>query len=135
MTLQEALAKVIPTVRNNIRDNLSGKGNRQLKRNYKLDTPYLKQNPRYWKYPYPRTRALLNSIKVVQLRNTIVIKAKDYGLFLETGTKRNGKLAIRPPRPWFSDAIKAKNVQDQIEKELGNAFADDIMASLQIGLR
>lgn len=124
MTLQEAIAKVIPLVKKNIIANLDGTNNKQLKRTQTLKTDYLRRNPSYWKYPYPKTRTLLNSIKVVQLRNTIVVKSKAYGLYLETGTKY-----IKPKRPWFRDAF-TKTVKQDLTKELKKAFTTQIVAGL-----
>lgn len=124
MTLQEAIAKVIPAVRKNIKANLDGTNNRQLKRTRALKTPYLKANPSYWKYPYPKTRTLLNSVKVVQLKNTIVVKSAEYGLYLETGTKN-----IKPPRPWFKDAF-TKAIKKDLAKELSKAFISEIKTGL-----
>jgi hypothetical protein len=124
MTLKEAIAKVVPAVRKNIIANLNGTNNRQLQRTRRLKTPYLKRNPNYWKYPYPRTRTLLNSVKVVQLRNNIVVKAAKYGLYLETGTK-----FIKPARPWFKDAF-TKAVKKDLAKELSKAYISEIKAGL-----
>jgi len=124
MTLQEAIAKIVPKVRENVINNLNGTRNRRLQRSQRLDTPYLRKNPTYWKYPQPQTRTLLNSIKVVQLKNTIVVKSKAYGLFLETGTKN-----IKPPRPWFKDAF-TKAIKKDLAKELSKAFISEIKAGL-----
>jgi hypothetical protein len=129
MQLKEAIAKVVPAVRKNIIANLNGTNNRQLQRTRRLNTPYLKRNPNYWKYPYPRSRTLLNSIKVVQLRNVIVVKVVEYGLYLETGTKRNGKPAITPKRPWFKDAFN-KAIKKDLAKELSKAYIAEIKAGL-----
>jgi hypothetical protein len=130
MTIKEAIAAAIPILRDSLRDNLNNKNNKSLRRNYKLNTEYLQQNPTYWKYPHTKSRTLLNSLKVAQLKGTIVIKTVDYGLYLETGTKRNGKAAIRPKRPWFSDGVNLtfeKKLTDEIEK----ALADEILLSLR----
>lgn len=124
MTLQEAIAKIVPKVRENVVNNLNGTRNRRLQRSQRLDTPYLRKNPTYWKYPQPQTKTLLNSIKVVQLKNTIVVKSKAYGLFLETGTKN-----IKPARPWFKDAFN-KTIKKDLAKELKKAFVDEIKAAL-----
>ena len=125
MTLQEAIAKVVPKLRENIIKNLNGTNNRQLKRTRALKTPYLKANPSYWKYPQPQSRTLLNSVKVAQLRNTIVVKTVNYGLFLETGTKY-----IKPKRPWFRDAF-TQTIKRDLAKELKKSFIDEIKVSLR----
>jgi hypothetical protein len=130
MTLQQAIAKVVPKLRENIIKNLNGTNNRRLQRRYALKTDYLKRNPTYWKYPQPQSRTLLNSVKVAQLRNTIVVKTVKYGLFLETGTQRNGKPAIRPKRPWFRDAF-TQTIKKDLAKELKKSFIDEIKASLR----
>ena len=125
MTLQEAIAKVVPKLRENIIRNLNGSNNRKLTRRQALKTDYLKRNPTYWKYPQPQSRTLLNSVKVVQLRNTIVVKTVKYGLYLETGTKY-----IKPARPWFKDAF-TQTIKRDLAKELKKAFIDQIKASLR----
>jgi len=125
MTLQEAIAKVVPKLRENIIKNLNGTNNRKLKRTRTLKTAYLKANPTYWKYPQPQNRTLLNSVKVAQLRNTIVVKTVKYGLYLETGTKY-----IKPARPWFKNAF-TQTIKKDLAKELKKAFIDEIKASLR----
>jgi hypothetical protein len=125
MTLQEAIAKIVPKLRENIIRNLNGSNNRKLTRRQALKTDYLKRNPTYWKYPQPQSRTLLNSVKVVQLRNTIVVKTVKYGLYLETGTKY-----IKPARPWFKDAF-TQTIKRDLAKELKKAFIDQIKASLR----
>ena len=130
MTIEEAIAKAVPILRDSLKANLSDKNNKRLRRNYKLNTDYLQANPTYWKYPHVKSRTLLNSLKVAQLRGGIVVKTVDYGLYLETGTKRNGKPAIRPKRPWFADGVNLtfeKKLTDEIEK----ALADEIILSLR----
>jgi hypothetical protein len=125
MTLQEAIAKVVPKLRENIIKNLNGTNNTKLARRQALKTDYLKRNPTYWKYPQPQSRTLLNSVKVAQLRNTIVVKTVKYGLFLETGTKY-----IKPARPWFKNAF-TQTIKRDLAKELKKAFIDEIKASLR----
>jgi len=125
MTLQEAIAKVVPKLRENIIKNLNGTNNKELKRTRTLNTAYLKANPTYWKYPQPKSRTLLNSVKVAQLRNTIVVKTVKYGLYLETGTKY-----IKPKRPWFKDAF-TQAIKKDLAKELKKAFIDQIKVSLR----
>ncbi len=125
MTLQEAIAKVVPKLRENIIKNLNGTNNTKLARRQALKTDYLKRNPTYWKYPQPQSRTLLNSVKVAQLRNTIVVKTVKYGLFLETGTKY-----IKPKRPWFRDAF-TQTIKRDLAKELKKSFIDEIKASLR----
>ena len=125
MTLQEAIAKLVPSVRKNVIANLNGSNNKQLSRTRKPKTAYLKAHPNYWKYPYHQTRTLLNSVKVAQLRNTIVVKTVKYGLYLETGTKY-----IKPARPWFKDAF-TQAIKKDLAKNLKKAFIDEIKASLR----
>jgi hypothetical protein len=125
MTLQEALAKIVPKVRENIIKNLNGTNNKELKRTRTLKTAYLKAHPTYWKYPYPQSRTLLNSVKVAQLRNSIVVKTAKYGLYLETGTKY-----IKPARPWFKDAF-TQTIKKDLAKELKKHFIDQIKVSLR----
>ena len=125
MTLQEAIAKIVPKLRENIIRNLNGSNNRKLTRRQALKTAYLKAHPTYWKYPQPNTRTLLNSVKVAQLKNTIVVKTVKYGLYLETGTKY-----IKPARPWFKDAF-TQTIKRDLAKELKKAFIDQIKASLR----
>jgi hypothetical protein len=125
MTLQEAIAKVVPKLRENIIKNLNGTNNTKLTRRQALKTDYLKRNPTYWKYPQPQSRTLLNSVKVAQLRNTIVVKTVKYGLFLETGTKY-----IKPARPWFKNAF-TQTIKRDLAKELKKSFIDEIKASLR----
>ena len=125
MTLQEALAKIVPKVRENIIKNLNGTNNKELKRTRTLKTAYLKAHPTYWKYPQPQSRTLLNSVKVAQLRNSIVVKTAKYGLYLETGTKY-----IKPARPWFKDAF-TKTIKKDLAKELKKYFIDEIKVSLR----
>jgi len=125
MTLQEAIAKVVPKLRENIIKNLNGTNNNKLTRRQALKTAYLKAHPTYWKYPQPNTRTLLNSVKVAQLKNTIVVKTVKYGLYLETGTKY-----IKPARPWFKDAF-TQTIKRDLAKELKKAFIDQIKASLR----
>lgn len=130
MTIQEAIAKAVPILRDSLKDNLNDKNNKSLKRNYKLNTDYLQANPNYWKYPHVKSRTLVNSLKVAQLRGGIVVKTVDYGLFLETGTKRNGKPAIRPKRPWFADAVNL-TFEKKLSDEIADALADEIILSLR----
>lgn len=130
MTIQEAIAKAVPILRDSLKANLNDKNNKRLRRNYKLNTDYLQANPTYWKYPHVRSRTLVNSLKVAQLRGGIVVKTVDYGLFLETGTKRNGKPAIRPKRPWFADAVNL-TFEKKLSDEIANALADEIIFSLR----
>jgi hypothetical protein len=130
MTIQEAIAKAVPILRDSLKDNLNDKNNKRLRRNYKLNTDYLQANPTYWKYPHVKSRTLVNSLKVAQLRGGIVVKTVDYGLFLETGTKRNGKPAIRPKRPWFADAVNL-TFEKKLSDEIANALADEIILSLR----
>jgi hypothetical protein len=130
MTIEEAIAKAVPILRDSLKANLSDKNNRRLRRSYKLNTPYLQANPTYWKYPHVQSKTLLNSLKVAQLRGGIVVKTVDYGLFLETGTKRNGKPAIRPKRPWFADAVNL-TFEKKLSDEIANALADEIILSLR----
>jgi len=125
MTLQEALAKIVPKVRENIIKNLNGTNNKELKRTRTLKTAYLKAHPTYWKYPQPQSRTLLNSVKVAQLRNSIVVKTAKYGLYLETGTKY-----IKPARPWFKDAF-TQTIKKDLAKELKKYFIDEIKVSLR----
>jgi hypothetical protein len=125
MTLQEVIAKVVPKLRENIIKNLNGTNNTKLTRRQALKTDYLKRNPTYWKYPQPQSRTLLNSVKVAQLRNTIVVKTVKYGLFLETGTKY-----IKPARPWFKNAF-TQTIKKDLAKELKKSFIDEIKASLR----
>ena len=130
MTIQEAIAKAVPILRDSLKNNLNDKNNKRLRRNYKLNTDYLQANPTYWKYPHVKSRTLVNSLKVAQLRGGIVVKTVDYGLFLETGTKRNGKPAIRPKRPWFADAVNL-TFEKKLSDEIANALADEIILSLR----
>jgi hypothetical protein len=130
MTIQEAIAKAVPILRDSLKANLNDKNNKRLRRNYKLNTDYLQANPTYWKYPHVKSRTLVNSLKVAQLRGGIVVKTVDYGLFLETGTKRNGKPAIRPKRPWFADAVNL-TFEKKLSDEIANALADEIILSLR----
>jgi hypothetical protein len=130
MTIQEAIAKAVPILRDSLKDNLNDKNNKRLRRSYKLNTDYLQANPTYWKYPHVKSRTLVNSLKVAQLRGGIVVKTVDYGLFLETGTKRNGKPAIRPKRPWFADAVNL-TFEKKLSDEIANALADEIILSLR----
>ena len=130
MTIQEAIAKAVPILRDSLKANLNDKNNKRLRRNYKLNTDYLQANPTYWKYPHPKSKTLVNSLKVAQLRGGIVVKTVDYGLFLETGTKRNGKPAIRPKRPWFADAVNL-TFEKKLSDEIANALADEIILSLR----
>jgi hypothetical protein len=125
MTLQEAIAKIVPKLRENIIKNLNGTNNNKLTRRQALKTAYLKAHPTYWKYPQPNTRTLLNSVKVAQLRNTIVVKTVKYGLYLETGTRY-----IKPARPWFKDAF-TQTIKRDLAKELKKAFIDQIKTSLR----
>ena len=125
MTLQEAIAKVVPKLRENIIKNLNGTNNNKLTRRQALKTAYLKAHPTYWKYPQPNTRTLLNSVKVAQLKNTIVVKTVKYGLYLETGTKY-----IKPARPWFKNAF-TQTIKKDLAKELKKSFIDEIKASLR----
>lgn len=125
MTLQEALAKIVPKVRESVIKNLNGTNNKELKRTRTLKTAYLKAHPTYWKYPQPQSRTLLNSVKVAQLRNSIVVKTAKYGLYLETGTKY-----IKPARPWFKDAF-TKTIKKDLAKELKKYFIDEIKVSLR----
>jgi hypothetical protein len=125
MTLQEALAKIVPKVRENIIKNLNGTNNKELKRTRTLKTAYLKAHPTYWKYPQPQSKTLLNSVKVAQLRNSIVVKTAKYGLYLETGTKY-----IKPARPWFKDAF-TQTIKKDLAKELKKYFIDEIKVSLR----
>jgi hypothetical protein len=130
MTIQEAIAKAVPILRDSLKANLNDKNNKRLRRNYKLNTDYLQANPTYWKYPHVKSRTLVNSLKVAQLRGGIVVKTVDYGLFLETGTKRNGKPAIRPKRPWFADAVNL-TFEKKLSDEIADALADEIILSLR----
>jgi len=130
MTIQEAIAKAVPILRDSLKANLNDKNNKRLRRNYKLNTDYLQANPTYWKYPHVKSRTLVNSLKVAQLRGGIVVKTVDYGLFLETGTKRNGKPAIRPNRPWFADAVNL-TFEKKLSDEIADALADEIILSLR----
>lgn len=125
MTLQEALAKIVPKVRESVIKNLNGTNNKELKRTRTLKTAYLKANPTYWKYPQPQSRTLLNSVKVAQLRNSIVVKTAKYGLYLETGTKY-----IKPARPWFKDAF-TQTIKKDLAKELKKYFIEEIKISLR----
>ena len=77
MTRREAIAKIVPAVRQNVINNLNGRNNRVIRTRMVGN-----QRVKVYKYPYPRTRTLLNSIKVVQLKDTIFVSSVYYGLYL-----------------------------------------------------
>lgn len=124
MTRKEALAKLVPIVREEIRNKLNGTNNQIIgQRNVGS------KSINVWKYPYPRTRTLLNSLKVVQLRNTVVVSTVYYGQFLESGTRY-----IQPPRAFFSDSVN-DIVQNKLSADMEKALGDEIFAILQKGLK
>jgi|688.fasta_scaffold125742_3 hypothetical protein len=120
MTRREAIAKIVPVVRQNVINNLNGRNNKVIRTRMVGN-----QKVKVYKYPYPRTRTLLNSIKVVQLKDTIFVSSVYYGSYLDSGTR-----FIKPARPWFTDAI-TKGVEDTLTAEMEKALGDEILAMLR----